>query len=99
MIKLKDLLNEADYKVYHKTFTSAAGAAKEMAEKRGYEIDEDDWNSQIVMGGRNIKSRPSQGKTHEFTVGLLKGGKPQRKALQISVYGMKNGFELNAYIN
>ena len=92
-------LNEADYKVYHKTFTSAAGAAKEMAEKRGYEIDEDDWNSQIVMGGRNIKSRPSQGKTHEFTVALLKGGKPQRKALQISVYGMKNGFELNAYIN
>ena len=92
-------LNEADYKVYHKSFTASADEARKFAEKRGFEIDEDDWQSQIGLGGRNIKSRPSVGKTHNFTVGLLKDGKPQRKALQISVYGMKNGYELNAYIN
>lgn len=92
-------VNEADYKVYHKSFTASADEARKFAEKRGFEIDEDDWQSQIGLGGRNIKSRPSVGKTHNFTVGLLKDGKPQRKALQISVYGMKNGYELNAYIN
>lgn len=92
-------LNEAEYPVYHKSFTSAADAAKKYAEKRGFEIDEDDWSTQIGMGGKNVRSRPSEGKTTEFTVGLLKGGKPQRKSLQIQVYGMKNGYELNAYIN
>jgi hypothetical protein len=99
MIKLKDLLNEADYKVYHKSFTDAADEARQFAEKRGFEIDEDDWQSQIAMGGKNVRSRPSVGKDTRFTVGLLKDGKPQRKALQIQVYGMKNGYELNAYIN
>lgn len=92
-------LNEAEYPVYHKSFTSAADAAKKYAEKRGFEVDEDDWSTQIGMGGKNVRSRPSEGKTTEFTVGLLKGGKPQRKSLQIQVYGMKNGYELNAYIN
>ena len=92
-------LNEAEYPVYHKSFTSAADAARAFAEKRGFEIDEDDWSTQIGMGGKNVRSRPSEGKTTEFTVGLLKGGKPQRKSLQIQVYGMKNGYELNAYIN
>jgi len=99
MIRLKSLLKESDYKVYHKSFTDAAEEAKKLAEKRGFEIDEDDWHSQIVMGGKNLRSRPSEGKTTTFTVGLLKGGKPQRKSLQIQVYGMKNGYELNTYIN
>src|SRR6056300_803698 len=92
-------LKEADYQVYHKSFTDADDEARKFAEKRGFEIDEDDWQSQIAMGGKNVRSRPSVGKDTRFTVGLLKGGKPQRKALQIQVYGMKNGYELNAYIN
>lgn len=92
-------LKEAQYEVYHKSFTSAAEAAKKYAEKRGFEVDNDDWSTQIGMGGKNVRSRPSEGKTTEFTVGLLKGGKPQRKSLQIQVYGMKNGYELNVYIN
>ena len=92
-------LNESDYKIYHKSFTEASEEARKLAEKRGFEIDEDDWQSQIVMGGRNKRSRPSEGKTTEFTIGLVKNGKPQRKSLQIQVYGMKKGYELNAYIN
>ena len=92
-------LNESDYKVYHKSFTEASEEARKLAEKRGFELDEDDWQSQVVMGGRNKRSRPSEGKTTEFTIGLVKNGKPQRKSLQIQVYGMKRGYELNAYIN
>tara|TARA_R110000803_G_scaffold83476_1_gene149569 strand:- start:1290 stop:1589 length:300 start_codon:yes stop_codon:yes gene_type:complete len=99
MIKLKELLSESDYKIYHKSFTEASEEARKLAKKRGFEIDEDDWQSQIVMGGRNKRSRPSEGKSTDFKIGLTKGGKPQRKALQIQVYGMKSGYELNAYIN
>jgi len=49
MIKLKDLFNEAksDYAVYHKTYTSAINTAREYAEKKGYEIDDDDAFRQI----------------------------------------------------
>ena len=46
------------------------------------------------------RSRPAVGDTHTFTVGILKDGKPQRKALTFSVYGMPSGnYELVAYIN
>ena len=96
---MNESINEANYKVYHKSFTEAAEEAKAMVEKRGFEIDEDDWHSQVTLGGKNLRSRPSVGKTTSFTVGLTKDGKPQRKALQFQVYGMKNGYELNAYIN
>ena len=52
------------------------------------------------MGGRYSRSRPGVGKTHSFTVGLLKGGKPQKKSLNFQVYGMPSGkYELNAYVN
>jgi len=37
---VKSQLNEADD--YYKTASAAADAAREMAEKRGFEIDEDD---------------------------------------------------------
>tara|TARA_R110000737_G_scaffold49497_5_gene70338 strand:+ start:8926 stop:10311 length:1386 start_codon:yes stop_codon:yes gene_type:complete len=99
--QVESVVNEAsDVETYHKTFTSAAEAAEAMVKKRGFEVDKDDWSSQVAMGGKYTRSRPSVGKTNSFTVGLTKGGKPQRKALQFSVYGMASGkFELTAYIN
>lgn len=99
MIKLKDLMSESN-ETYFKSFTDAASAAKAYAMKKGYEIDEDDWQSQIAFGGKYSRSRPSVGKTNSFSIGLLRNGKPQRKALNISVYGMDSGnFELTNYIN
>lgn len=89
-----------DYETYHNSFTDAATDAREMAEKRGYTIDEDDWWNEVASGGRYGRARPAIGKTHTFTVGLLKDGKPQRKALIFTVYGMESGrYELVAYIN
>ena len=89
-------VNEAksDYEVYHKSYTSAINAAKAYAEKKGYEINDDDSFRQIGMGPR----KPSEGKTNKFSIELSKGGKVQRKKLQIQVYGMRNSYELNAYI-
>ena len=96
MIKLKGLIKEAksDYEVYHKSYTSAINAAKEYAEKKGYEINDEDSFRQIGMGPR----KSSEGKTNKFSIELSKGGKVQRKKLQIQVYGMRNSYELNAYI-
>jgi hypothetical protein len=93
-------LNESNYQIYHKSFSSAADAARTYAEKKGFKIDEDDWQTQVALGGKYSRSRPGIGKTHSFTVGLLKNDKPQRKGLNFSVYGMESGnFELTAYIN
>ena len=96
----KHLAEAKDVETYHKSFTHAAEAARAYALKKGYLVDEDDWQSQVAFGGRYSRSRPGVGKTHSFSVGLLKNGKPQRKALNFSVYGMDSGnFELTAYIN
>ncbi len=82
------------YEVYHKSYTSAIEAAREYAEKKGFEIDNDDSFTKIGMGPR----KPSEGKTNRFSIQLTKDGKLQRKQLHIQVYGMKNSYELNAYI-
>jgi hypothetical protein len=95
-VSTNESVNEAksDYEVYHKSYTSAINAAKEYAEKKGYEINDDDSFRQIGMGPR----KPSEGKTNKFSIELSKDGKVQRKKLQIQVYGMRNSYELNAYI-
>ena len=85
---------------YFKTAGEAVEFAKKAAEKKGFDIDEDDWNSQITMGGKYNRLRPGVGKTHSFQIGLLKKGKPQKKGLAISLYGMDSGkYELTHYIN
>ena len=98
-IQMNESVNEAN-DTYFKSASEAVEYAREMAEKKGYEIDEDDWQTQIGMGGKHNRLRPGVGKTHSFTVGLTKNGKPQRKALNISLYGMESGnYELTYYIN
>ena len=108
MITLKSILEDAKINTkideandtYFKSFTDAVEFARKATEKRGFTIDEDDWQSQIAFGGKYSRSRPSKGNTNSFTVGLLKKGKPQRKSLQISVFGMDSGsYELTHYIN
>jgi hypothetical protein len=108
MITLKSILEDAKINTkideandtYFKSFTQAVEFARKATEKRGFTIDEDDWQTQIAFGGKYSRSRPSKGKTNSFTVGLLKNGKPQRKSLQISVFGMPSGsYELTHYIN
>ena len=95
MIKLKDLLSEAsDLKVYHKSYTEAIQTAKEYALKKGYMVDDDSFRK-IGMGPR----KPSEGKSVRVSVELTKGDKPTKKQLHIQVYGMKNGYELNCYVN
>ena len=93
-LRLKGVMNEAKFEVYHKTYTSAIEAAREYAEKQGYEINNDDAFTKIGVGPK----KPSEGKTNRFSIELAKDGKPQKKMLHIQVYGMKNSYELNCYI-
>jgi len=93
-------VDESINEEYYKSASDAADAARKYAEKKGFEIDEDDWQTQIAMGGKHNRLRPGVGKTHSFSVGLVKNGKPQRKMLQISIFGMPSGkYELTQYIN
>jgi hypothetical protein len=69
MIKLKSLLKEKyELETYHKSYTDAIAAAKEYAEKKGYEINDDSAFRNIGMGPR----KPSEGKTVKVSVELTK---------------------------
>ncbi|MED5339387.1 MAG: hypothetical protein VYE43_02975, partial [Pseudomonadota bacterium] len=83
------------YQINHKTYTSAVEEALIVADKQGYEVDMDDYFDQIATGPR----KPAEGKTNRFQIALEKGGKEQKKRLQIQIYGKgKQGYELNCYI-
>lgn len=97
--KMNPIKEASHSDTYFNTFTDAAEFARKTAEKKGFEIDTNDWHSQVTMGGRYSRARPSVGKTTTFTVNLLKNDKPTKKYLHFQVYGMQSGkFELNNYI-
>ena len=97
--KMNPIKEASHSDTYFDTFTDAAEFARKTAEKKGFEIDTNDWHSQVTMGGRYSRARPSVGKTTTFTVNLLKNNKPTKKYLHFQVYGMQSGkFELNNYI-
>ena len=97
---IAEIKDNSKDEIYFKSATEAVEHAKSMAERRGFEIDENDWFSEITMGGKYSRLRPGEGKTHSFSIGLTKDGKPQKKNLNISLYGMESGkYELTTYIN
>jgi hypothetical protein len=95
LIKNESVNEAKDVEVYHKSYTHAIEAAQAYALKKGYTIEDDEMFTKVGMNSK----RPSVGKTTKVNLELLRKGKPQKKMLHIQVYGMKNGYELNAYIN
>lgn len=89
-------LNEAKYRVYHRTYKEAISAAVKYANEMGFQIEQDELETQVIIGG---PGRPSSGKTVKHNLELVKGGKVQRKQLHIQVYNTGKSYELNAYIN
>ena len=83
---------------YFDSFSSAVQVARAGAEKRGYQINQSDWDSQITFG----VGRPKNGSTTRATIELTKEGKKTKRYLAIQVYDMgrdRNTFELNWYIS
>ena len=86
---------KSNYTVKHKTFSSAIQHAVEVAAKKGYEVDPDDYDRKVAMGPK----KPSSGKTNSYSIKLSKNGKEQRKALQVQIANLDNkSYELNMYI-
>jgi hypothetical protein len=95
--KVAESLDEgkSDYEVYHKDYSTAVQTAIKQAEKRGFEVDMDDWHDKVATGPK----KPSAGKTNSFSVNLIKDGKESKKKLHLQVYNMDNHkYELNMYI-
>ena len=91
----KSVNEKTDYEIYHKDYSSAVQTAIKQAEKRGYEVDMDDWHDKVATGPK----KPSSGKTNSFSINLMKDGKASKKKLQMQVYNMDNQkYELNMYI-
>ena len=91
----KNNIGKNKYEVYHNTYTSAVNAALDYAERNGYTYDQEEVFTKIGMGNR----KPDEGVTNKFTINLFKDGIESRKALQIQIYGMRDKYELNSYIN
>ena len=87
------------YTLYHSSFTSASEEARNIAEQRGFEINEQSWTTEVAFGGGYRRARPDVGVSHSFHVELTRNGNAQRQQLHFQVYGMESGnFELNAYV-
>jgi len=99
---LKESIEEArkdsSADLYFKTYSAAVQHAKSQAEKKGFEVVEDDWFNQVTTG----KGKPGRGKTTRHTLKLTKNGKPVRQGLSIQVYNRDtdtNPYELNFYVS
>jgi hypothetical protein len=86
---------EENYTINHKTFSAAVQHAKSQVEKKGYTIDDDEWDRKVAMGPR----KPGTGKTNRYTIDLMKGGKETKRKLQMQVYYDEGRYELNMYVS
>jgi hypothetical protein len=94
-VDLEEAKSASGYEIYHKDYSSAVQTAIKQAEKRGFEVDMDDWHDKVATGPK----KPSSGKTNSFSIKLKKDGKESKKALHLQVYNMDNQkYELNMYI-
>ena len=93
----EQFLNEAksDFVVYHNQYSSVIDEVERYANNMGYKLDQEEYGNAYV----DAFFKPNDGQTKKDTLTLYKGGKEQRKALHVRIYGMGNKFELNMYIN
>lgn len=95
LVAIANVLKEAsDYKVNHTTFSSAVQHASEVAKKKGYDVDETDWDHKVALGPK----KPSAGKTNSYSINLTKNGKEVKQKLHMQVYYDEGRYELNMYI-
>ena len=95
---IEEARKDSSADLYFNTYSAAVQHAKSQAEKKGFEVVEDDWFNQVTTG----KGKPGRGKTTRHTLKLTKNGKPVRQGLSIQVYNRetdKNPYELNFYVS
>jgi hypothetical protein len=96
---IKTYLEKSNDDIYFKSYTDALNHVKQSVEEQGYDIDSEDWTTQITFGQR----KPSEYKTNSFHIILNKNDKKQKKKLHLQIYNIGNNnkkpFELNYYIS
>ena len=95
---LREARKDSAKDTYFDTYSAAVQHAKAQAEKKGFEVVEDDWFNQVTTG----KGKPGRGKTTRHTLKLTKNDKPVRQGLSIQVYNRdsaKKPYELNFYVS
>ena len=86
----EETINEADYELYHKTFSGAMQHAYAHAKKRGFIVDPDEIDNKVATGPK----KPSSGKTNKYILGTNK-----KQKLHVQVANLDNKrYELNMYI-
>jgi hypothetical protein len=86
----EETLDEANYELYHKDFSSAMQHAYAHAKKQGFTVDPEEIDNKVATGPR----KPSKGKTNRYILGTDK-----KKKVHIQVANLDNKrFELNMYI-
>ena len=88
----EDFINENDF---YSTYGAAIDSVKGYANQAGYELDDDEYGNAYT----DAFDKPSEGETKQNSITLYKNGKKQRKAIHVSIYGRKKGFEVTTYIN
>ncbi len=84
------------FPVYHDTYGSAINAIDDYVKMRGFELDQEEYSTTYL----DAFFKPKPGETKSDSLTLYKDGKPQRKMMNVQIYGMDSGkFELNMYIN
>ena len=94
---------KSDYTIYHKSYSAAVDEIKKFAKKNGYTLDDESDSENVGSQMFNVvgsgPKKPKEGKTNKFSFELYKNNKLQKKMLHAQIYGTKNQFELNMYIN
>jgi hypothetical protein len=98
--QLKKIITEKVMdQIYYETFSQAVQTARQSAEDKGFDLDENDWSTEITFG----PGKPDVGQTIRASIGLTKNGKQQKKELHIQVYNRghhtNRPYELNFYIS
>ena len=86
----EETINESDYELYHKDFSSAMQHAYAHAKKKGFIVDPQEIDDKVATGPK----KPSKGKTNRYILGTDK-----KKKVHIQVANLDNKkYELNMYI-
>lgn len=93
----------ANYTIYHNTYSSASTEIEKYAKKQGYTLDDEsdpeNIGSQMFDVIGTGPKRPKDGEVNKFHFELYKGTKLQKVYLHAQITGVGDRFELNLYIN
>ena len=84
--------------IYHDTYSAALQHAYATADKKGYQIDDEDYHKSTA----HVDPKPHSGETKILSFPLTKNGKTSKQQLHVQVYNRGNDvptkYELNHYI-